>query len=467
MKQFYQLIVLLFILSVFIKCDKESQKPIIQTITANPQTIKTEDTTQLICIATDPDSEQLEYTWFSSNGSFPNGNTGNSILWKAPNEPGRNTVIAVVNDDENVSEGSVSVDVEENPVLSVVPSELDFKSEAVEKIIEIRNSGSGTLSWSIFENLRWLELNTLSGKITSDTELISVKVNRTGLKIGDYNGKIKVLSNGGNHVLNVSLIVPFFIATELEYTTVEGGRFIMGSNENETDENPAHEVKLNTFKISKTEVTHTHFVEFLNAINCNADGWYNDQKYGYVEYIDLDDGNCAITWLDGYFVFAFSNQAHTPDCPVMKVTWYGANAFCKWAGGRLPTEAEWEFAARGGNISNNYIFSGSNVIENVAWFSSNSDKKTHPVGTKQANELGIYDMSGNVLEWCADWYDERYYSDSPQNNPQGPAKGSSRVYRGGCWRNSAYYCRVTERGCMKAYNSFPSIGFRIVQSTPL
>ncbi|MBO5853693.1 MAG: SUMF1/EgtB/PvdO family nonheme iron enzyme [Bacteroidales bacterium] len=110
---------------------------------------------------------------------------------------------------------------------------------------------------------------------------------------------------------------------------------------------------------------------------------------------------------------------------------------------RLPTEAEWEYAARGGNKSQGYKYSGSNTIGDVAWYDGNISSRTHDVKTKQANELGIYDMSGNVWEWCQDWYGS--YSSSSQTDPTGPTSGSSRVLRGGSWYDDAGGCRVSDR----------------------
>jgi len=138
----------------------------------------------------------------------------------------------------------------------------------------------------------------------------------------------------------------------------------------------------------------------------------------------------------------------------------------------LPTEAEWEFAARGGNSSNGYTYSGSDNIDDVVWYWDNSDATgnsnisyghgTLPIGTKNANELGIYDMSGNVYEWCNDWYDSNYYSSSPSNDPQGTSSGTRRVNRGGSWFNNAHGCRVANRGSSDPTGAYINLGFRPV-----
>ena len=143
--------------------------------------------------------------------------------------------------------------------------------------------------------------------------------------------------------------------------------------------------------------------------------------------------------------------------PVENVSWNDCQEFIRKLNAmtgkqfRLPTEAEWEFAARGGNNSKGYKYSGANDIESVAWYDSNSGMQTQNVGTKQPNELGLYDMAGNVWEWCSDWYGN--YSSSSQANPKGAASGSCRVYRGGGWRNFAGCCRVS-------YRCFSTTGYR-------
>jgi len=131
---------------------------------------------------------------------------------------------------------------------------------------------------------------------------------------------------------------------------------------------------------------------------------------------------------------------------------------------RLPTEAEWEYAARGGNKSGGYKYSGSNTLGSVAWYGDNSGSKTHEVGTKSPNELGIYDMSGNVWEWVGDWYAS--YTEGSQTNPTGPTTGSNRVNRGGGWSNGGRDCRVSIRDYYGPDNSGDYLGFRLVLLSP-
>ncbi len=192
---------------------------------------------------------------------------------------------------------------------------------------------------------------------------------------------------------------------------VEGGTFKMGGDMYD-NEKPVHEVKLNGFSIGQTEVTQ----ELWEAVmGTNPSNWKGLKLP--VEKVSWNDCQTFITKLNSLTGQQF----------------------------RLPTEAEWEYAARGGNQSKGYTYSGSNNIEDVAWYTSNSGSKTHEVATKAPNELGIYDMSGNVIEWCSDWYGGNYYAQSPSSNPQGPSSGSHRVLRGGSWYYLVRGCRVAHR----------------------
>lgn len=196
---------------------------------------------------------------------------------------------------------------------------------------------------------------------------------------------------------------------------VQGGTFTMGATAEQgsdiwDNEKPTHKVTLSDYMIGETEVTQ----ELWEAVMGTNPSYFKGTNLP----VEL------VTWEDCQ---TFINKLN-------ELT--GENF-------RLPTEAEWEFAARGGNKSNGFKYSGSGSIDKVAWYDGNSSSKTHPVKQKQANELGIYDMSGNVYEWCQDWYGS--YSSSAQTNPTGPSSGSYRVGRGGCWINNATYCRVSYR----------------------
>ena len=217
-----------------------------------------------------------------------------------------------------------------------------------------------------------------------------------------------------------------------EMVYVEGGTFTMGATaEQGADafdwEKPAHSVTLSSFMIGKTEVTQ----ELWQAVmGCNPSYFKGSKRP--VENVSWDDCQEFISKLN-----AVTGQKF-----------------------RLPSEAEWEYAARGGKNNRGYKYSGSNDIGSVAWYEDNSSKQTHDVATKQPNELGLYDMSGNVWEWCGDRYGD--YSSSAQTNPKGPNTGSYRVFRGGNWTNYARFCRVSHRGTGLPSDRDFIIGFRLV-----
>ena len=233
---------------------------------------------------------------------------------------------------------------------------------------------------------------------------------------------------------------------------IEGGTYSMGGNYF-ADSQPIHNVTLNSFSISKYEITNAQYATFMNEIDANEDGSYNGTQYLMMNYND-----CQIEYVNGQFISESGKENH----PVILVNWEGANAYCEHYCGRLPTEAEWEFASRGGNISGGFELSGSNNADDVAWYAFNSGNSTHSVGTKNANEIGAFDMSGNILEWCNDWYDNNYYSNSPTNNPQGPISGTNRVLRGGTYSNGSGGCFVSARYQYTPTPSYKFIGFRPV-----
>ena len=199
---------------------------------------------------------------------------------------------------------------------------------------------------------------------------------------------------------------------------VKGGTFTMGATPEQLDdvvdsnETPAHEVTLSTYHIGQTQVTQ----ELWQAVMGNNPSYNKGDKNLPVDTVSWDDCQEFITRLNTITGLEF----------------------------RLPTEAEWEFAARGGNESKHYKYSGSNDLPSVAWYNSAGNTKTYPVATKDANELGLFDMSGNVLEWCNDWFGD-VYRHAAVENPTGPSRGSEKVLRGGSTCEGAWLCRVSCR----------------------
>ncbi len=216
---------------------------------------------------------------------------------------------------------------------------------------------------------------------------------------------------------------------------VEGGTFRMGANEGDTvaygEEKPAHEVTLSDYWMGETQVTQA----LWEAVMGNNPSEFKGDRNLPVE---------SVSWLD---------------CKefIRKLNKLTGRRF------RLPKEAQWEFAARGGNLgkNNQYLYAGSFDLFDVAWYNENSKGKTHPVGELDPNELGFYDMTGNVWEWCNDWYDGDFYSNSPTYNPSGPTSGSKRVCRGGCWDNDTRSYRVSYRGCDTPTSADRYLGLRL------
>ena len=206
---------------------------------------------------------------------------------------------------------------------------------------------------------------------------------------------------------------------------IPGGSFMMGCVPGDSgcgdDEKPRHRVTVDSFYMDMYEVTQSQYEKVMGK---------NPSHFK----------NCG------------------GNCPVESVTWNDAKTYCQKSGKRLPTEAEWEYAARGGKDGEKFY----SDVDRIAWYSSNSGSKTHPVGQKQANGYGLYDMSGNVWEWCSDWYGEDYYSSSPANNPAGPSSGKFRVLRGGGWNGYTRGLCASYRGRSAPTSGYYSGGFRCV-----
>ena len=244
-------------------------------------------------------------------------------------------------------------------------------------------------------------------------------------------------------LLLLTILILFLFHCQAQTTThypvminIKGGTFNMGGTE--SDEKPVHSVTVNDFSMGKYEITVAQYKAF-----CKSTGRTMPKTPSW----GLKD-----------------------NYPIVNINFNDASVYCNWLSKvtgkkyRLPTEAEWEYAARGGSKNSNYLYAGGNTIDEVGWNSSNAGDQAQAVGIKKVNELGLYDMSGNVMEWCNDWYNYSYYATSPTINPQGPTSGSIHILRGGSWYHSPSFCRVAFRSGNRPSDRYDSRGFRVVLS---
>ncbi|HPZ09404.1 MAG TPA: SUMF1/EgtB/PvdO family nonheme iron enzyme, partial [Candidatus Eremiobacteraeota bacterium] len=295
-----------------------------------------------------------------------------------------------------------------------------------------------------------------------------------------YQDKFKEAINCYNKALNIN---PEHIIAKERYEKsiktcalnpnmilIPGGTFQMGSNNGYSNEKPVHTVRLSPFYMGKYEVTNTEYCAFLNSQGNQSEGksmWVNIVNSNYCGLI-IEPNNKLFNVKIGY-----ENR------PVVYVSWYGAVAYYKWLnkqqglekyeegkeyyvtnkGYRLPTEAEWEYACRAGTTTNYYW--GNKMNKNYCWYGDCSDNH-HDVDLKLPNNFGLYDLSGNVWEWCNDWYGD--YSSSSVSNPTGPFSGSTKIRRGGSWCSTEDLCRSTFRSSAPPGTHGFSTGFRLVKT---
>ena len=303
---------------------------------------------------------------------------------------------------------------------------VDVITKPTDKEITINTDVAGD---RIYVDSRYIGDSPLTAALTFGTHVI--KAERGGRTM---ERQINVMEEGGITTMNIRFDMVINVkGVTFEMVRVEGGTFEMGAtkeqeNEALANEKPVKTVNVTDFYIGKHEVTQ----ELWKAVMGNN-----------------------------------PSQFKGDDKPVEGVTWRLCNKFISKLNAltgmefRLATEEEWEYAARGGNYSAGYKFSGSDNIDEVAWFLDNGDRQTHDVGKKKANEIGVYDMSGNVWEWCSDWYFNKY-SRRSQKNPAGPEKGNKKVFRGSCWYNDAKSCRVSNRHSNDPVYSLSYMGLRLV-----
>jgi formylglycine-generating enzyme required for sulfatase activity len=330
--------------------------------------------------------------------------------------------------------------------------------------------GSGSGGTDAAEEQLWAQAQRLK---TKEAYAFYLQVHPNGRYRAQAEAKIKPFEQGET----TTLPSPTRRRDLPDMIFVEGGTFTMGSDDSDAESNETpHRVSVDDFYMHRFEVTNEEFAAFLNAKGrheYNDAGWY-----------DLDDKDARIEQRGGTYTTKGSYGKH----PVTEVTWYGAVAYCNWKseelnlqpvyqisgtsvsvdwnanGFRLPTEAEWEFAARSRGGSDKWA--GTSSASSLSLYANSSGSEdgyenTAPVGSFRPNGLGLKDMSGNVVEWCWDWYDGDYYKNSPSRNPRGPSKLIHRVPRGGSWIGEPISLRCTKRNSFSPSNSGSGLGFRL------
>jgi len=276
----------------------------------------------------------------------------------------------------------------------------------------------------------------------------------------------KILTN--NPLSRKDIIIASAANPLLGLTLVQGGTFLMGTEGGGDSDEALHEVTLSSFEMSRYEVTNLQYAAFLNRYGSDTvkTGEFKGLKLIYEHSWGVKKNENGL----------WQAQADYEYHPVVYVTWYGANEYCNYYGVQLPTEAQWEYAAgggkdtkyvetrRGASLRTGYAGTDStSLLGEYAWYSETSKGKgTFPVGTKKPNPLGIYDLSGNVWEWCEDWYDENFYKNNPKKDPVNISKTSYKSLRGGSWGVSLNDCRVAYRGGLYPNSRDYYSGFRFV-----
>lgn len=344
------------------------------------------------------------------------------------------------NSREETIEIELNREVEKSFTLVQKTGSLQFSISPVDADVQLIRSGAVIEKW---QGLKIID-NLSVGTYTIEAKAAGYKTKKEDVEVKEnQNTVIKTVLEKGADAKGSMILV-------------KGGWFNMGSNDGQDNEKPVHKVWVDDFYIGKYEVTVAEFAEFIKATGYKTDAEKGDGSYIWTgsEW----QKKAGVSWRDD--VSGKKRKEIDYNHPVIHVSWNDADAYCKWKGVRLPTEAEWEYAARGGQQSKGYKYSGSNSIDEVAWYKDNSNDQTHAVGSKKPNELGIYDMTGNVWEWCSDRYAQDYYSKSPERNPGGPVSGQYRILRGGSWVISDDDCRAAYRNDDTPDFRFNDVGFR-------
>lgn len=346
----------------------------------------------------------------------------------------------------NPGEGAVSH-------IKITPSNVNLENDKTQQFAcTAFYSDSDESSQDVTNQANWSSLPGTAGSI-NETGLFTADTTKTGTELITAKYKDK------QDYATVTIIERIQLG---KMVYVPAGEFTMGSDEGFSDQQPVHTVYLDSYYVGKYEVTNAEYAAYLNKALDTGEIQASDStviKEGN-ELLDLDSPFCEISFKNG----SFEVDTEKENCPVIEVNWHGAVAYCEHYDMRLPTEAEWEKAARGMD-ARSYPWGDGSPTPSHCNFNRNIG---HPISVGQYSPdgnspYGCCDMAGNVWEWCNDWYDADYYSISPANNPQGPSSGSGRIIRGGSWYSYERLCGTTYRSKNTPGSSFNNLGFRVAK----
>lgn len=451
-QKFFSIIFILFMfLLVFSSCSKKTTEPGVQTV-ATPSFDPAGDTyssAQSITITCATAGATIRYT---TDGNDP---TPSSAVYSSSISISSNTTIKAIGYKEGWTPSSIS-----SAIYTITPPQ----TVATPTFNPAGGSYSSAQSVSLGCTSSGATIRyTLNG---SDPTANSTQYTSPIIVSQTTTIKTKGFKSGWTDS-SIASATYTISSTPGQMVYVPGGSFTMGDTRGggNSSELPTHSVTLNSFYLDKYQVTQAEYAAIMASNPASGYGvgdnypvyyvsWYSAMKYCNLRSMSED-----LTPV--YSISGSTNPSTWGTVPTSDNSIWNA-AICNWTanGYRLPTEAEWEYAARGAINDPDYLYSGSDDLNAVGWYSgNNSPFGTKPVGSKAPNALGLYDMSGNLWEWCWDWYGS--YSSSPSNNPTGPNSGSLRMIRGGYWGNNAYYCRVASRSSYDPYYTGNGIGFRL------
>ena len=402
-----------------------------------------------------------------------NANTGTSTLTFYANQTGNTQVAAYALDGRKVVGQTTRLETGDNSLELSLPSGMYV----------IRVSGTGyAYSAKLLSQTSTVTQAGIKFMTHTNVETFAPQKSKTGTPstttmtytAGD---QLLYTATSGAYIASVPDVPTGSKTTNFNFATIPtsaipAGTFLMGSPLAEVDryvDETQYSVTLSAFRMSKYEITNAQYAAFLNAKNIGSNGiWATAPIYKTQTLIYASSG--SYDWGLHYNGTQWIPVADYENAPVINVTWYGATEYATYIGGTLPTEAQWEYACRAGtttpfntgdfltNLQANYNWAhpyngGTNTVTTYP-------KKTQAIGTYAANSYGLYDMHGNVVEWCSDWYGT--YPATAQNNPTGATTGSFRVIRGGSWRSDAQDCRSAGRGTSDAIDTSSNFGFRVV-----